>query len=45
VVDERTVRFDFKKPNRELPLIVGGMPVFSREWGMENGKPSASTRW
>lgn len=31
-VDERTVRFDFKALNRELPLIVGGMPVFSRKW-------------
>ena len=36
-VDARTVRFDFLSPNRELPLIVGGMPVFSREWG--KGKP------
>ncbi|HEY2254006.1 MAG TPA: extracellular solute-binding protein, partial [Variovorax sp.] len=26
------------KPNRELPLIVGGLPIFSRRWGMENGK-------
>jgi microcin C transport system substrate-binding protein len=33
------VRFRFK-PEPELPLIVGGMPVFSRKWGMENGKPS-----
>lgn len=33
VVDERTVRFDFKALNRELPLIVGGVPVFSRKWG------------
>lgn len=32
VVDERTVRFDFKRLNRELPLIVGGVPVFSRKW-------------
>jgi microcin C transport system substrate-binding protein len=38
VVDDRTVRFRFKKPNRELPLTVGGMPIFSRKWGMENGK-------
>ncbi|WP_307512688.1 MULTISPECIES: extracellular solute-binding protein [Variovorax] len=36
-VDERTVRFDFSSPNRELPLVVGGMPVFSRAWG--GGKP------
>lgn len=33
VLDERTVRFDFKTLNRELPLIVGGVPVFSRKWG------------
>ena len=31
-VDDLTVRFDFKTNNRELPLIVGGMPVFSRKW-------------
>lgn len=35
VVDERTVRFRFRKPNRELPLTVGGLPVFSRDWGNE----------
>ena len=39
VLDERTVRYRFKKPNRELPLTVGGLPVFSRKWGQENGKP------
>ncbi|KIF80908.1 extracellular solute-binding protein [Noviherbaspirillum autotrophicum] len=33
VVDNLTVRFDFKTLNRELPLIVGGVPVFSRKWG------------
>jgi microcin C transport system substrate-binding protein len=32
VLDPRTIRFDFKSANRELPLIVGGMPVFSRKW-------------
>lgn len=37
VVDERTVRFDFAAPNPELPLVVGSMPVFSRDWGQ--GKP------
>lgn len=39
VLDERTVRYRFKKPNRELPLTVGGLPVFSRAWGVEGGKP------
>ncbi|MGB6055095.1 MAG: extracellular solute-binding protein, partial [Burkholderiaceae bacterium] len=32
VTGERTVRFDFKSKNHELPLIVGGVPVFSRKW-------------
>jgi microcin C transport system substrate-binding protein len=32
VVDPRTVRFEFKSLNHELPLIVGGVPVFSRKW-------------
>ena len=35
VVDERTVRYRFRKFNRELPLTVGGLPVFSRAWGDE----------
>ncbi len=38
VVDDLTVRYRFRKPNRELPLTVGGLPVFSRAWGMEGGK-------
>jgi microcin C transport system substrate-binding protein len=37
-LDERTVRYRFRKPNRELPLRVGGLPVFSRQWGVENGQ-------
>lgn len=32
-----TVRFDFKHASAELPLLVGGLPVFSRDWGA--GKP------
>lgn len=32
VLDPRTVRFEFRTDNRELPLIVGGMPVFSSQW-------------
>ena len=39
MVDATTVRYRFKKPNRELPLTVGGLPVFSHRWGEENGKP------
>jgi len=37
VTGPRSVRFDFKQPNAELPLLVGGMPIFSRKWG--EGKP------
>lgn len=33
VLDERTVRFRFHQPNRELPLTVGGLPIFSPAWG------------
>ncbi|MDQ3058544.1 MAG: extracellular solute-binding protein [Pseudomonadota bacterium] len=38
VLSERVVRFDFLTPNPELPLVVGGMPVFSRDWGQVNGQ-------
>jgi microcin C transport system substrate-binding protein len=37
VMGERTVQFHFRRASAELPLIVGGMPVFSRDWG--GGKP------
>ena len=32
VTGERTVRYDFKQKNRELPLIIGSLPVFSKKW-------------
>ena len=35
--DERTVRFEFKRRNHELHMILGSVPVFSRKWG--GGKP------
>ena len=38
VLGERVVRFDFLTPNPELPLVVGAMPVFSRDWGRVNGQ-------
>lgn len=37
VLGPMTVRYRFHSPNRELPLTVGGLPVFSHKWGMENG--------
>ncbi|WP_310129093.1 extracellular solute-binding protein [Paraburkholderia terricola] len=39
VVDPHTIRFEFHQRNRELPLLAGGVPVFSRKWGM---KPDGS---
>jgi microcin C transport system substrate-binding protein len=37
VVEARTVRFDFKRRNSELHMVMGQLPVFSRAWG--KGKP------
>ena len=38
VVNPRTVRFEFKRRNHELHMIIGTqLPVFSRKWG--GGKP------
>ena len=33
VVSDRVIRFDFKNRNPELPVMVGTLPVFSRNWG------------
>jgi microcin C transport system substrate-binding protein len=35
VVDPQTIRFEFRQRNRELPLLAGSMPVFSRKWGVK----------
>ncbi len=32
VIDRLTVRFDFKKKYRELHMIVGEIPIFSKKW-------------
>jgi microcin C transport system substrate-binding protein len=37
VIGPRTVRFDLAQASAELPLLVGGLPIFSRDWGA--GKP------
>ena len=34
VLSPLTVRFVFKRKNRELPLTVGALPIFSRDWGL-----------
>ena len=35
VVSDREIRFDFKARNGEAPILVGTMPVFSRNWGRQ----------
>jgi len=37
VTGPRSIRFDFSHASAELPLLMGGLPVFSRDWGA--GKP------
>ncbi|MEY3219600.1 MAG: hypothetical protein RIT27_957 [Pseudomonadota bacterium] len=32
VIDDRTVRFNFKRVNRELHVIIGQLQVFSKDW-------------
>jgi microcin C transport system substrate-binding protein len=34
VVDKMTIRFDFRRAERDAPLIAGDLPVFSPKWGM-----------
>jgi microcin C transport system substrate-binding protein len=38
---ERTIRFDLKRTDPELPMIVGSLPVFSHKWGLVDGKAKA----
>jgi len=33
VISDRSVRFDFKNNNAELPILAGTLPIFSRNWG------------
>ena len=35
VIDRLTVRFDFKNINRELHMIIGEIPIFSKKWANE----------
>ena len=40
VLDERTIRFDLKDHTTDSVFTVGGLPVFSRKWGLgADGKP------
>ncbi|MGI4857023.1 MAG: extracellular solute-binding protein [Janthinobacterium lividum] len=42
VIDRLSVRFDFRHPGRELPLLIGALPVFSPKWGQraDGSRPS-----
>ncbi len=49
VIDRLTVRFDFKNRNRELHMIIGEIPIFSKKWAndtdfekLSDTKPVAS---
>ncbi|MBU3629133.1 extracellular solute-binding protein [Polynucleobacter sp. AP-Reno-20A-A9] len=35
VLSDRSIRFDFKNDNAELPILAGTFPVFSRNWGKQ----------
>jgi microcin C transport system substrate-binding protein len=35
VLDKLTIRFDFRHPERDAPLIAGDLPIFSPKWGMK----------
>ena len=35
VLSDRSVRFDFKNNNAELPILAGTLPIFSRNWGKQ----------
>lgn len=37
VVDERTVRFEFREKSRDQVFTAGTMPIFSRKWGQASG--------
>jgi len=36
VLSDRSIRFDFKNDNAELPILAGTFPVFSRNWGKQS---------
>ena len=49
VINRLTVRFDFKNKNRELHMIIGEIPIFSKKWAndtdfekLSDTKPVAS---
>ena len=45
VVDPRTVRFDLKERKLDLLFTVGGLPVFSRKWGLPGPSGGAAKKF
>lgn len=45
VMDRQTIRFNFLRRNRELHMIVGAVPVFSRKWGSQQGSEKPFEQW
>ncbi len=45
VIDPQTIRFNFLRKNRELHMIVGAVPVFSRKWGEQQGTQKPFEQW
>ena len=45
VIDSRTIRFNFARKNRELHMIVGAVPVFSKKWGLVQGEQKPFEQW
>ena len=45
VLDTRTIRFNFLRRNRELHMIVGAVPVFSKKWGSQQGADKPFEQW
>ena len=35
ILSDRSIRFDFKNNNTELPILAGTFPIFSRNWGKQ----------
>tara|TARA_B100000683_G_scaffold200216_1_gene193481 strand:- start:827 stop:2602 length:1776 start_codon:yes stop_codon:yes gene_type:complete len=40
VLDKLTIKFNFKRKNPELHMIIGDLPVFSKKWLSKNEFPS-----
>lgn len=45
VINDQTIRFNFSRRNRELHMIVGAVPVFSKKWGMAQSGSMPFEQW